>query len=351
MKIVFLTRLFYPHVGGVEKHVFEITRLLIHKGHEVSIITEELRPPDRQELPTDIEKELKSLTVYHIPIKKHDWFNKFRIWKWMWKNREIFLNSDVIHCHDVFFWYLPFALLFPFKNVYTTFHGYEGYPIKKKAIIYRKIFEFISNKTICVGDFMRKWYHANPTDVIYGGVHNSKSTQMPKKNSAIFIGRLDDQTGIDTYVKATSIIRKQVSDFMLTVYGDGPLKTYVKGEGIILKGFDVSADQQLPKYELAFVSRYLSILEALMSKRLVIAAFDNPVKEDYLRMTPYADSITISNDPSEIAGQVVRLLKNKKEQQALIEKGYKYARGYTWEAVVDAYLTLWKRNASSSSKE
>ena len=40
MTIVFLARLFYPHIGGVEKHVLEISRILIEKGHKVSIVTE-----------------------------------------------------------------------------------------------------------------------------------------------------------------------------------------------------------------------------------------------------------------------------------------------------------------------
>lgn len=42
MKILFFARLFYPHIGGVEKHLFEISTRLTAMGHEVTIVTESL---------------------------------------------------------------------------------------------------------------------------------------------------------------------------------------------------------------------------------------------------------------------------------------------------------------------
>ena len=67
----------------------------------------------------------------------------------------------------------------------------------------------MSNRTICVGAFMTKWYHAHPAKMIYGAAEIPKKTTAPKKNSAIFIGRLDEHTGIDVYLKATELIRKK----------------------------------------------------------------------------------------------------------------------------------------------
>ena len=46
MKIVFLCRLFYPHIGGVETHVLEVGKRLIKKGHRVTIVTEDLSTKD-----------------------------------------------------------------------------------------------------------------------------------------------------------------------------------------------------------------------------------------------------------------------------------------------------------------
>ena len=39
------------------------------------------------------------------------------------------------------------------------------------------------------------------------------SNKIKNENSAIFIGRLDEQTGILTYTKAIEIIRKKIPNF------------------------------------------------------------------------------------------------------------------------------------------
>jgi len=42
MKVVFLSRQFFPDIGGVEKHVLEISKQLIARGHDVTVISEGL---------------------------------------------------------------------------------------------------------------------------------------------------------------------------------------------------------------------------------------------------------------------------------------------------------------------
>ena len=39
MNILFLTRLYFPHIGGVERHVEEIGKRLIVKGKGVTVVT------------------------------------------------------------------------------------------------------------------------------------------------------------------------------------------------------------------------------------------------------------------------------------------------------------------------
>ena len=44
MNVLFLTRLYHPHVGGVEKHLMEITNRLVKKGYNFSIIAQKYDP-------------------------------------------------------------------------------------------------------------------------------------------------------------------------------------------------------------------------------------------------------------------------------------------------------------------
>src|SRR3989344_3771750 len=263
MNILFFSRLFYPHIGGVEKHVYQISKEFIKKGHKVVVVTEQMSSfngsrPKKHEFFEGIE-------IYRIEMP--DWvlknngigerFKTFFIWWWMLKNISLVIKADIVHAHDVFFWYLPFRFIFPFKKIYTTFHGYESYPISKKAIVIRKMSEMLSMGNICIGEFIEKWYGTKPTIVSYGGVDASEirtqESRIKQKESAIFIGRLDDQTGIDIYNKAFTLIRKKYPNFSLTVYGDGEYKKSIN-KNIVLKGFSKNAVSKISNYQFAFIS-------------------------------------------------------------------------------------------------
>jgi len=203
MRIIFLTRRLYPDIGGVEKHVLEISKRLADKGFIITIITESQ---------VGDEKELvyKNIEVIRIQPGNDTRFKKFRIWWILWRYRTLFQKADVIHAHDVFFWYLPFRFLFFKKPVYTTFHGYESVPIRKGAIRMRKLSERLSWGNICIGDYIQKWYGTKPSLVSYGGVAVSNlRTRAVQRGSGIFIGRLDQQTGILMYVKAVEMVKKK----------------------------------------------------------------------------------------------------------------------------------------------
>lgn len=337
MNILFLSRLFYPNIGGVEKHVLEISRFLIKKGHKVVIVTEQ------SSLKTKLNEVVEGIEIFRIPKLKGGKLKKFKIWKWLWGNYELMENADIIHCHDVFFWYLPFRFLVPFKRVFTTFHGYEGYPLKQKDILIHKISEKLSSGNICIGHFIKKWYKTNPSFVSYGGVdiaHGSKFVGQ-NKNSAVFVGRLDEQTGILTYLDAVRKIRERIPDFSLTVFGDGKFKEKI-GKGVEFKGFINNAQKEIGKYNFTFASRYLSILEAMAAKRLVFAVYDNPLKRDYLRMTPFSKYITISGSSSELISKISFYLDNIKEKEKKVREAFNWVKKYTWEEMANTYLKLWK---------
>ena len=44
MTVVFFSRLFYPHIGGVEKHALEIGKILLKNNHKVVVFTEQYHP-------------------------------------------------------------------------------------------------------------------------------------------------------------------------------------------------------------------------------------------------------------------------------------------------------------------
>jgi len=348
MNILFFTRLYAPHIGGVEKHVANLSRELIKKNHQVTILTERFNPA----LPWH---ELNhGVNIYRIPLSNSSRQNKkWIIWKWIWQNKSLLKNADIIHIHDVFYWWLPFKLLFPFKKVFITFHGYEGInPPRRLVILQRKLGEWLSSGTVCVGDFMRTWYLARPKLVIYGAVKPIKPTNS-KSLRAIYLGRLSQDSGIMVYLQALKILNVKNFPLGLDVFGDGPQLTEARKYAIAhnldvnFKGMVINAEQKLPNYRYAFVSRYLAILEAMLAKIPVIAVYNNQIKYDYLTCHPQIKNMFLASKPQEVAKAVMVNTKIARQQKNKLDSSYNWAKAQTWQKLAGQYISLYTNSSKT----
>jgi len=355
MTILFLARRFYPQVGGVEKHVLEIGKRLVKKGNKVIVIAEFEKNTNSQNYHSASKSarltgKVEGIEILRINAGADNWFKKFRIWKELWRLRKLIIFADIVHCHDVFFWYLPFRFLYPTKKVYTTFHGYEGNSIPgKKAIFMHKLSEKLSFGNICVGEVLVKWYGTKPTFVTYGAVDKaliSQGSRLLKANKdIIFIGRLEEETGILEYLKALNNLKQKNINLSLDVYGDGALMyesiKYSKAHdlNVRLKGFIGNADEYIKNYEYVFCSRYLGILEAMALRKPVFAVYNNEIKKDYLQMAPFAKYISITSDGVLISNAVASYIEKKNLEVA---RAYLWVKNETWEKMFNLYLRLWR---------
>lgn len=261
MKILFLAQHKWPHVGGVEKHVHALYQILKSKKQKVRIITEE-----------DIKyPHIKFLGLVYI-------------WYWLIKNRSLIEQSDIIHCHDVFIWYLPFRFLYPRKPVYTTFHGWEGkYPIPWKNILLKRLAAKLSWGTIAVGKYIEKYYKIKADVILYGGTEEPKNLKMSNpfrngkkiKNSIVFVGRLEKDTGLTEFIRWLERNKTYKVDFV----GDGSLskecERYGKVHGL------TDPKPFLEKAEICVPGGYLSYIEAKSYRCKIMTFYNNPLKRDY----------------------------------------------------------------------
>lgn len=356
MTILFLARRFYPQIGGVEKHVLEIGKRLVKQGHKVVVIAElekNTNNPDYHSFSGSAKfvGKVEGIEIYRINPGSDNWFKKFRLWKGMWQLRSLVRDADVVHCHDVFFWYLPFRFLFPTKKVFTTFHGYEGNFIPtRKAVLMHKLAEKLSNGNICIGEFLKKWYGTKPTIVSFGAVNlgNDKIQNFkhknPQKDTVIFLGRLEEDTGILEYLKALNILQKKHISLHLDVYGDGALRvesikySKVHKLSVTFKGFIGNASDFIKDYEYIFCSGYLGMLEGMALQKPIFAVYNNEIKKDYLQMTPFAKYISVTSNGALISN-AVSAYKNKKNLEVV--RAYLWVKNETWEKMVNLYLRLW----------
>jgi len=390
MTILFFSRLFYPHIGGVEKHVLEVGKRLVKKNHKVIVVTEGTLIKDipvyqSTSMSAKVTGEVDGIKIHRIPVgrkqnqysrhaglssishsrerfwvrsayqndvigvvAKDTWFKKFKIWWWLWQHKDLIKNADIIHCHDVFFWYLPFRFIYPNKKVYITFHGYETkFPPSKKAILIRKISEWLSWGNICVGDYIKKWYGTKSDYVTYGAVdlktQNSKlkTQNYSSKLKILFIGRLEEDTGVLIYLKALELMRQKKISFEFEACGNGSLRGEVERYGMVY-GFVKDIGKYIVRSDFVFTSSYLSILEAISRGKIVFSVFQNKLKEDYLKMSPFAKWIIIENSPEKIIEKIHYFMKHQKEKKEILDIAYSWVKMQTWEKVISIYLQLWK---------
>ena len=312
------------------------------QGHTVTVLTESLSSNQL----TDVEVE--GIRVVRMDVGKDDFFKKFRIWWWLWQHRDLLEKADVVHCHDVFFWYLPSRFLFPKKPVYTTFHGYETkFPPAKKAIFIRKISEKLSLGNICVGEYIQKWYGTKPSYITYGGADPIETREIKAKKTnknklkLAFVGRFEKDIGMDLYLKALGILKSENVPFEIVFYGSGSLTSKVEKYGKVLSNSD---SERLGDFDFVLASSYLSILSAFVAKKLVFAVYENELKHDYLFKTPFADWVIIEKSGEVLAKTIMYFLRHDEEVKILTEKAYGWVRSETWDKVTNIYLKLWKRS-------
>lgn len=357
MSILFLTRSYYPNVGGVEKHIEKISELLVKEGKEISIISENPEISDSNHYHSNILSANITVKgnpqVYFIKAGKDNWFKKLRIWKELFSRIDLIRKAEIVHAHDVYFWYLPFRFIFPFKKNYVTFHGYEGNKMpNKRSVFMHKIAEMLTNGNICIGKFLEKWYGTKADFISYGAVDkkytDQKKAVKKQANKGVYIGRLEHEAGILEYLKAIKILKDKGVQVTVDVFGEGNLKDiakeYVKANdlAVTFKGFVQNIEERLSIYGFAFVSRYLGILEALSFELPVIAHYNNAIKKDYLEMTPFSKYIKIVGSKEEIAIGLEDILKRDNKKNIL---GYAWVKENTWEKMSSIYLKLWSQRS------
>ncbi|EKE12689.1 MAG: glycosyl transferase, group 1 family protein [uncultured bacterium] len=285
MKILFISHYKWPHVGGVEKHVYELSKRLKVKGNGIKVISEE-----------DIKQpHIKFLGLIYV-------------WFWMFRNRKLIEDADIVHCHDVFIWYLPFRFLYPKKPVYTTFHGWEGiWPIPWKNIFLKKLAAKLSWGSIAVGKYIEKYYGIKVNKIIYGGTLILHSIKVEiGKTSIVFVGRLEKDTGILGFLKWLNKNPKHVVDFV----GDGVLREKCEKYGTIHGFTDPTPFYKQAKY--CVPGGYLAALEASSYGCELKLFWNNKIKRDYWKMSPFIGKDVVA-----------------------------WAKKQTWNKLADEYLNLY----------
>jgi glycosyltransferase involved in cell wall biosynthesis len=351
MNIVMATPSFCPRIGGVEKHVLRVSEELVGLGHQVTVLTR------RWEGARPEQEHVRGLTVRRVGGG---------IARAARERRADLLDAaDVVHCHDLYSYLRFVAPVWAFAHgpltardhasqappVFVTFHGYEGYPIPRGARWLRRRLAARAAGTICVGEFICRWYD-HPCDAIsYGGVDAPRDrVRDPDPDApALYVGRLAADTSIMGYLEALRRLRQRGHDISLVICGEGPLRDQVvefaaeHDVDVTLRGWIAEPAAELRDCRFAFVSGYLSIMEAMAYRRLACALYDNPLKRDYLELFPGAANMIIADGPGSLAAALLRHIESPPATRATLDAAEAFARQQTWRRVAALYLDLYRK--------
>ena len=216
MNILHITSSYYPVLGGQEKVVYEISKEMVKKGHNVTILTTDLYCEEKN-LP-------KEEIIEGIKIKrfKNDFFLRgfgysSSAIKWLKENWKFY---DVIHSHG-YNRFLSEYSIFYLKNKKPTIFTPHGFIHTKKNYLFKKIHDWtigkwINNATFCTAltkmdfkDYKKLGVKEEKIIEIPNGVNIKKFSQFNKqevknlkkkynlsKKIILYVGRLHISKGI-----------------------------------------------------------------------------------------------------------------------------------------------------------
>jgi glycosyltransferase involved in cell wall biosynthesis len=269
-------------------------------------------------------------------------------------NRRRFRGFHVVHIHDTF-WYFPLLVMNPATPVYATFHGFERDPVPVIFKLLRKVARRLVRGSICIGHFIPETYGID-CDVILTGATDCVDLAKQPRNGAIFVGRLERDTGLLEYIEAIATLRKTHGiEIPLTLCGKGGLQREASdlavSKGIAMEQMGLVPNPQtvMNSNQLCLAAGYLSILEAMSLGLPVIGIARSPLKAAYLKgVLKDGGPISIQTTPEGVAREIARIIKDPHLAARISEWGKRFASKMSWGRMTEAYLDLWTGGARTS---
>jgi D-inositol-3-phosphate glycosyltransferase len=231
MRVGLFTPYYLPVVGGSELYVHDLAHFLKGKGYEVSIFATNVNLCKKSDLPI-VTKENSSIQIRRVRVlEKSRKFTKAFISSYI--PAENFIREvnrrhfDILHFHNLTDLTFPTFLAHSKKPKILTCHTiYEvvnyHYIVGPRLFFFRRILNLmdvlhvLSNRDIKLLSRLR--LESKKIIIIPPGVDTRRFNSSPNRegNKVLFVGRISPEKGIETLLKALSVID---SDFELWLIG------------------------------------------------------------------------------------------------------------------------------------
>lgn len=236
LRVLMVTPRYFPLMGGVETHVYEVARRLATRGIDVTVLTTD---PGGELVPEDTVEGVKILRVRAYPANRDYYFapklhGKVAGGDW-----------NIIHCQSFHTLVPPLAMLAAKRAgipYVVSFHsgghssGYRNSARDLQAKLLRPLLAGAA-KLIAVSNFEAKLFQERlnlPADqftVIPNGSHLPKITPVAVDSSQptiLSVGRLERYKGHHRLIEAFPQILERKPDARLRILGKGPHEAELK---------------------------------------------------------------------------------------------------------------------------
>jgi len=354
MKIAFFVHRYAPAVGGVENYIRNLAQALIDLGHEIDVIT-----GAHQGDLSDTET-LEGVRIHRFPALR----SPLRVRLRLWQLRRVFTRADVVQVSNTHMFELYWRMIgkwLRLRNVFLIRHGMScKCPVpqseKRRAMRSKKRVAGVVHD----GEFIEKWLGVKadicPDQGLCPAASELDPVPEPPPISAVYVGRLEPDTGIEIYIDAVRLLTtRQGRPFKLDVYGDGSLaaslQAVVQREGlpVCFHGRTAGAQDRIPDSCFAFIDGRMAIQEAMARRRLVLAAYVNPLKRDYLCGESFSPHLIAVANAQQLAGETAHFIDHPRQRAEIIEHAFAHARTLTWPRTAAALLALWRKKLDHPS--
>lgn len=372
MKILQVSHSFYPcyRAGGVVKVVYEISRALVKRGHDVTVITTDGCIP-RLVVKKNTEVEIEGIHVWYFQNISNYLRIKFKIatpfFLPIFLNKQI-KNFDVIHIHEhrTILAIIAHHYAKKYRIPYIV-QAHGSLTLLSEKQILKKIFDFFwgenilrdASKLIALTDsessqYIERGVPEKKIEIVPNGIDLSQYSDLPARGKfrskyqipeneliLLSLGRIHKIKGIDLLITAFSLLCCQMSNVKLVIAGpDGGSLSQIRKqihqlhlENDVLIIGPLYGKDKLEAYIDADIfilpSRYEAfpntILEAWASGTPVIAT-KNCCISDIIRYTD--DNVVVEYDHVQMKEKILDLLINEEKRKCIGIKGKQLIKDY-----------------------
>ena len=361
MKLLFLAKSVGSEAGGLGRHVLEVSKRLVEKGCEVTVLTQE-----------DMTKQDHGFEVVIVPKKNlpHNVLENYstlpKVNKFLKERGEEF---DIVHGHEVFG--SPGYRHRSDKNyryVYTV-HGLAYNLISREKLKpLAKILHYPerrackkADKVVAVSENTKKEvveeYKVDPgkVEVIYNGVDTEKFRPTKSfENRVLYVGEFLERKGSVLLVKAFSNVLEKFEHAELVLVGKGRLEEKLRKlvndleieDNVVFKK-NVTDEELVDLYSSSvfvmpssYEGQGIVYVEAMACGSPVIGCDNSAIPE---MIENGSNGFLIDRKVEEIEKALEKLFSNPEKVKKMGENARKTAGKFSWDEITEKTLKSYKK--------